>query len=348
MKHVFATLIMCFWSLCATSLFAQAGDDRLKEVVELVQQDKTGWTAGAGIGLDLAGMGLINPRIGAGNPRLGVGGLGTVFANRKEDNWFWNNQLSLQLSAQRLGRTSAAQASGFQKNLDIFRLTSRYGRKISGEKWFIAADVFAQTLLLKTYASNFLKPVAEDDRIVARFVSPLQVNFSPGIDFKPNPHLSFFYSPVGTQLIYVSDDAIAATGVHGNEVTRRDDGSVSEYKKRFLGLGSELKASYNNKYWDERLTVTSGLRLFSNYLNEPQNIDVLFTNNFSIQIFKGLSLDLLAEYFYDHDVLVKKDINGDGIYEVNLNPDGSTNGPDRLGRGAQMTGAFLLKYNLIF
>ncbi|MFN4079650.1 MAG: DUF3078 domain-containing protein [Saprospiraceae bacterium] len=347
MKHILAALIVLS-SASFVALSAQAGDDRLKEVAELVKKDKMGWTAGAGIGLDLAGMGLINPRIGAGNPRIGVGGLGTFFANRKEENWFWDNQLSLQLSAQRLGRTSPAQPFGFQKNLDIFRLNSRYGRKISGDKWFVAANVFAQTLLLETYASNFLKPIGDDDRVVARFISPLQVNVSPGIDYKPNANWSFFYSPVSIQWIYVADDAIAATGVHGNEVTRRDDGSISDFKNRFLGLGSELKAAYNNKYWDDRLTVTSGLRLFSNYLKEPQNVDVLFTNNFSIQIFKGLSLDLLAEYFYDHDVLVKKDINGDGIYEVTINPDGSTSGPDRLGRGAQMTGAFLLKYNLLF
>lgn len=311
-------------------------------------QDTSSWTIGGGIGLDLAGMGLLNPKVGSGGNRIGLGGLGTLFANRKEDKWFWDNGLSLQLSTQRLGKTSANQSSGFQKNLDVLRLTSRYGHQLAGGKWFVAADFFAQTLLLKTYSSNYLTPVNDNDRVVAKFFSPVQVTLSPGINYKPDAHLSFFYSPSGIQLIYVADDSIARTGVHGNDVTRGANGSITEYKKSFLGLGSEFKAAYNNKYFGDRLSVTTGLRLFSNYLKEPQNVDVLFSNNFSILLFKGLSLDLLGEYFYDHDVKVQKDVNGDGVYEVTVNGDGTTSGPDRLGRGGQWTGAFLIKYNMIF
>lgn len=312
--------------------------------------DTLGWTTGGGIGLDLAGMALLNPKVGAGANRFGIGGLGTLFANRKAEKWFWNNQFSLQLSAQRLGRTSAAQPkAGFQKSLDVLRLNTRYGYRLgNNNKWFAALDGFAQTLLLKTHASNYLKPIDDGDRVVAKFFSPLLATLSPGIDYKPNPHLTFFYSPCGIQVIYVADDSIAATGVHGNEVTRAADGRITDFKNTFFGLGSEFKAGYTNKYFGDRLSVNSNLRLFSNYLNEPQNIDVLFSNNFSIALFKGLSLDLLAEYFYDHDVLVKKDADGDKIYDVTVNGDGTTTGPDRLGRGGQTTGAFVLKYSVIF
>lgn len=343
----FLILFLCFQAASAQ----EAGNARLDEVSKMVAlRDTFGWTTGGGIGLDLGGMGLLNPRVGAGANRIGLGGLGTLFANRKEDRWYWNNQFSIQLSAQRLGRTQTAQPKvGFQKNLDVLRLSSRFGYKISKNgKWFAAIDGFAQTLALKTYASNYLKPIDDEDRVVAQLFSPLLATISPGIDYKPNSHLSFFYSPCGTQIIFVADDAIAATGVHGNDVTRDDLGRITDYKNTFFGLGSEFKAGYNNKYFNNRLSVTNNLRLFSNYLDEPQNIDVLFSNNFSIAIFKGLSLDLLAEYFYDHDVFVKKDVNEDGIYDVTINPDGTTTGPDRLGRGGQMTGAFLLKYSVIF
>jgi hypothetical protein len=346
MKSLFTLFFACL--LASTSLFAQAGDDRLKEVADMAKKDELGWTMGGGIGLDLAGMGLLNPRVGAGGGRIGLGGLGTFFANRKGEKDFWNNAFSLQLSTQRLGRTDPAQPTGFQKNLDVLRLTSRYGHKLGSDKWYIAADAFVQTLLLQTYASNFLSPINAEDAVVAKFFAPVQLTFSPGIDYKPNPHLSFFYAPFGLQAIIVADDAIAARGIHGNEVTRDANGRITSFSNTFLGLGSEFKASYNNKYFGERLSVTNGLRLFSNYLDRPQNIDVLFTNNFSIAIFKGLSLDLLGEYFYDHDVLVQKDANGDGIYQVKVNGDGTTTGPDRIGNGGQLTGAFLLKYSKIF
>lgn len=347
MKNFFPFLLACF---LANVAFAQeAGDARLKEISSMAMRDTLGWTTGAGVGIDLAGMGLINPKVGAGASRLGVGGLGTFFANRKEDKWFWNTQFSIQLSAQRLGRTQTGQPKvGFQKSLDVVRLNTRYGYKLGSGKWFAAIDAFAQTLLLKTYSSNYLKPIDDQDHVVSKAFSPLNVTVSPGIEYKPNDHLSFFYSPCGTQIIFVADDAIASLGIHGNDVTRDAAGRITDFKNTSFGLGSELKAGYNNKYFNNHLAVTSSLRLFSNYLKEPQNVDVLFSNNFSIVIFKGLSLDLLAEYFYDHDVQVKKDVNGDGIYDVTVNTDGTTTGPDRLGRGGQTTGAFLLKYNVIF
>ncbi|MBV6442960.1 MAG: DUF3078 domain-containing protein [Haliscomenobacteraceae bacterium CHB4] len=328
MKHL-QTLLSILFFFNLTLLHAQeAGDARLKEVSAMAAKDTFGWTTGGGIGLDLAGMGLINPRVGGGGGRFGIGGLGTLFANRKEDKWFWNNAFSIQLSAQKLRSSDPTLPRGFLKNLDVLRLTSRYGRKMGSDKWFAAVDFFAQTLLLKTYKSNYLTPINDStDNVVAKLFAPLQVTFAPGVDYKPNAHLSFFYSPCGIQFIYVADQSIADLNIHGND----------EGKKTFFGLGSEFKAAYNNKYFDNRLSITNGLRLFSNYLDEPQNIDVLFTNNLSIALFKGLSLDLLGEYFYDHNVKVQKNFGSEDLAKLPYE-----------GRGGQWTGAFLLKYNKIF
>jgi hypothetical protein len=345
------TLLIALFILNFGTLQAQEGSDaRLKAVNDEAAKKDTmmGWTFGGGIGLDLGGLGLLNPKVGAGSNRLGIGGLGTVFANKKEDKWFWRNGFSLQLSTQRLGRTNSTQPSGFQKSIDVMRFASRYGRKIGSSKWYAAADLFTQTQLLKTYGSNYLSPINPTDRVVSRFLSPLQLTISPGIEYKPTDHLALFYSPCGIQWIYVADDSIAATGVHGNDVVRDDLGAIISYENSFLGLGSEFKAGYANKYFEDRLSVVSTLRLFSNYLKEPQNIDVLATTTFNLSLFKGLSLQLVMEYFYDHDVKVQKDVNDDGVYEVIINPDGTTSGPDRLGRGAQWTGAFMLSFNKIF
>jgi hypothetical protein len=322
------TLFIVLFLSCFGVLHAQdAGDARLKEVAAMAAKDTFGWTMGGGIGLDLSGMGLINPRVGGGGGRFGIGGLGTVFAKRKEEKWFWDNALSIQLSAQKLRSADPTLPKGFLKNLDVLRLTSRYGRKMKSDKWYVAVDFFAQTLMLKTYQSNYLSPTNDQDIVVSKFFAPLQVTFAPGIDYKPNSHLSFFYSPCGTQLIYVADQAIADLNIHGNDAG----------KKTFFGLGSEFKAAYNNKYFGNRLSVTNGLRLFSNYLEGPQNVDVLFTNNFSILIFKGLSLDLLGEYFYDNDVKVQKNFGSEDLAKLPY-----------IGRGGQITGAFLLKYSMIF
>lgn len=302
----------------------------------------TAWTISAGFGLDLSGLGIINPRVGGGTGRFGLGGLGTISANRKDEKSFWNNQFSLQLALQKQSRTSLSQPAGFQKNLDMLRLQSTYGYKIIGDKWYASADLLAQTQLLKTYKSNYLKPVTLDgnpDIVVSKFIAPALVQFSPGVTYKPDAHLTFQYSPVAVRYIYVADDSLAFLDIHGNDVTRDANGVITSYKNYFLGLGSELVGRYENKYFKDRLAVKSALRLFSNYLEGPQNVDVLFTNNFNIQLFKGLSLDLLGELFYDHDVKMNLDTNDNGIY-------GDTG--DRQAPATQLTGAFMLKYSVIF
>lgn len=302
----------------------------------------TTWTITGGVGLDLSGLTIINPRVGGGTGRFGIGGLGTLSANHKGGESFWNNQLTIQLAAQRQGRTSLSQPEGFQKNLDVLRLASTYGHKISGDKWYVSADLLAQSQMLKTYKSNYLKPVTLDNKpdiVVSKFLSPAMVQLSPGITYKPDAHLTFQYSPVALRLIYVADDSLALLDIHGNDVTRDANGVITDYKNTFLGLGSELVSRYENKYFNDHLAVTSSLRLFSNYLKNPSSIDVLFTNNFSIQIFKGLSLDLLGELFYDQDVKMNLDSNDNGIY-------GDTG--DKQTPAAQITGAFMLKYSKIF
>lgn len=321
-------------SLILSTLAAQTGTP--------VPGKDTAWTISSSFGLDLSGLGIVNPKVGGGTGRFGLGGLGNLTANRKGGHSFWNNQISLQLSVQRLGRTSLSQPSGFQKNLDILRLASTYGYRIIGEKWFVSADLLAQSQFLKTYKSNYLKPVTLDgkaDIVVSKFLSPALLQFSPGISYKPDAHLTFQYSPVAIRYIYVADDSLAFLNIHGNEVTRDANGVITSYKNYFLGTGSELVSRYENKYLNNRLAVNSSLRLFANYLDNPQNIDVLFSNNFSIQIVKGLSFDLLGELFYDQDVKMNLDENDNGIYG---------DPGDRQAPAAQLTGAFLLKYNVIF
>ncbi len=329
------TLATVFTITCSVAALAQGGD--------VSSARDTLWRFGGSLGFDLSGLGIINPRVGAGTNRLTVGGLGAFSANRISERSFWKNQLALQLVLQQQGRTSPTQPRGFQKNIDILRLTSTYGFNIgSGNKWFASADLLAQSQLLRTYRSNFLQATEIDgkpDRVVANFLAPLIVQFSPGVTFKPNTHLSFQYSPVAVRFIYVNDDSLAVLDIHGNKVTKDEQGNVVEYNNYFLGMGSELVGRYESKYFNNRLSVASSLRLFSNYLEKPQNLVVLFTNNFGIQLFKGLSLDLLGEAFYDPNLKMIIDANKNRIY----GDDG-----DRVAPATQLTGAFMLKYSVIF
>lgn len=322
--------------------FAQpeANEDRLKEIAKAAAADSLGWNYSAGIGLDLGGTSIINPRVGGGVGRLGLGGIITLMANYKSEHEYWNNQFSLLLGVQKLQRTSLSQPEGFQKSNDVLRINSTYGHKMKrSEKWFFSADLMVQSQFLETQKSNYLTPIDSTDFVVSKFASPILVQLSPGITYKPNNKLSFQYSPVALRWIYVADDNIARLDVHGNDVEFDDNGVLTSFSNSFLGLGSELVGRYDDKYYKDKITFSSQLRLFSNYLDHPENIDVLFTNKLSVNIWKGLSLDLLGEVFYDQDVKMVIDENDNNVFG---DPD------DRVTPATQLTGAFLLKYSKTF
>ena len=324
--------------LLQTALFGQAGDDRLKEIREASKKELADsvWVFGGGAGIDFAQLALINPRVGAGANRIGFGGLINLYANYKKDKFAWRNSGSLQLAAQRIGGKN----SPFEKNLDILRLTSRASYRPGTGKLFGAIEADAITLLLPTYEGNVLKPIGENKNTIAQFFSPIQVIVSPGIEYKHNDHLSILYSPASLKLIYVGNDSIAALNVHGNKPGENS----------FLMLGSNLKVAYNNKFLNNRITWDSALDLFSNYIENPQNIDILWTNDLGIQIIKNLSLNLVTQLFYDDDVNVQVDLDNDGIIgeaaaDVDL-PVGQQRA-ELMPSVSIMQGLFL-KYNLIF
>ena len=160
----------------------------------------------------------------------------------------------------------------------------------------------------------------------AKFLSPATVNFSVGIDFKPQDNLSIYYSPVAYKGIFVSDDAIAALNVHGNE----------EGKNTFHQLGSLLRILLNQKLAKDRVLFSSNLALYSNYLKEPQNIDIDWQNQLDFAIIPNLAITLKLNMFYDHDI------------KVQISDNDAPNGVNGTGRRVSLTQQLLLKYAITF
>jgi hypothetical protein len=328
MKKVLLLACLC---IGFAPLFAQEAEETAKEA----EKEKV-WTKTAGLGLDFAQQMFINPRVGGGGNRIGFGGLSNFTANYKKERFIWNNAGSLQLGAQRIGDRNRP----FEKNMDIIRLTSRASFRPGKSNIFAAVEADVLTLLLPTYQGNLLKPQEADARPISKFLSPVQVVISPGVEYKFNNVLTFLLSPFSMKVIYVGNDSIAALQVHGNLPGKND----------FTQLGANLRVGYNQKFFKDRLAVISALDLYSNYIKNPQNIDVLWSNDIGLIIFKNFSINLVNQLFYDDDVKVQVDLDGNGIYgqpasEVNLPPGQQR---DELAPSVSFMQGIFLKYNLIF
>ena len=311
------------------------------------QQDTSYWKRGISVGLDFTHLLQVNPKVGAGSNRIGIGSATAGFANYRRGRAAWDNKASLLFGVQRFGSGPLLNGEDrpFEKAVDELRFTSNYGYKMGPDsEFYYAADLQFVSQLTPTYAGNLLSDTTAAGNAVAnaRLFSPATILFSLGVSYKPDANWNLFFSPIGSKAIIVADDEIASipalrngqpTGrnIHGTEWRSPTDFENVDYQ-----LGAQFRAQYTNKFLKDRLTFASGLLLYSNYLNDPQNIDVEWLSETGFVIFKGLQLTFTTNLFYDHDVLVQvTDYDAPG-------------GVVGLGRRASYTQQFLLKYAIVF
>jgi len=86
----------------------------------------------------------------------------------------------------------------------------------------------------------------------------------------------------------------------------------------------------------ERIGYTTSLSLFSNYLRNPERVDVIWLNTFGVELVKNLSLQLKVDLFYDYDKINQ------------LTDANAVGGVSGYGRTVNVIQQFLLTYHLTF
>ncbi len=306
MKKILLSLMV----LLSTGSFIIAQNDdaaREKALKEKMKMEaKEGWQNIGALGFDLGQLMIINPYVGQGQDRLGIGGAIGYSANYKKGLMSWNNQFNVNLSVQRFGSgvisPGSTEKQPFEKSIDILSFTSNVGYKVNEtSKWAYSADLSFLSQLTSSYQGNngkyYMTNVpAFNTLLKSKFLSPAEITAGLGMNYDYSDALKFYLSPLTAKIFYVADDNIA------KQTT--DDGAniwgFANGKNVRFDLGANLKAMYTTKIMD-RIAWTSGLSLFSNYLKDPQRIDVIWLNTLGLEIIKNLNLQVKGDLYYDYD-----------------------------------------------
>ncbi len=315
-----------------------------KKVIKDIKED--GWLSGGGFGVDLGQLLQINPKVGGGENRLGIGGAISYFAKYKKGLLRFDNIGSLNLSVIKLGTGILASTASiakvkqpFQKSVDELRLNSRLGYKASANsKFAYAVDFGFLSQFTPTYRGtdnkNYIRQFNTgtiNTSIVSKFFSPAYITLAPGIDYNPQENLSFFLAPFGYKSVIVADKDIARLNIHGNKWNSPEDFKLSDNQ-----VGGLLKCIYTGKYAKDKISHNSTLTLFSNYLHNPQNVDLDWINQFGFNIYKGFEISLWSDIFYDDDV------------KVQVTDYTQVGGVRGTGNRLSFVEQLLIKYNIIF
>lgn len=299
MRKLFLNLALLCTSM---SFFAQdvtkddaaklmAENDKLKAVA--VDSAKT-WKLGGVISVNGQQVSLTNWSAG-GNNSISIGGLINVFAKYKKGKSTWDNNLELGYGVIKQGDNKT-----WWKNDDRIQFTTKYGRQ-AFKKWYYSALGDFKTQFTNGY--NY----PNDSIAISKFMSPGYALASLGMDYKPNDKFSLFISPVTGKFTFVNDDSLARYGAFGvqKEIRDQNDASIitQKYLKHREEFGAYLKMQYQTKVM-ENITFQTMLELFSNYMHNPQNIDVNWTTLTTFKVNKFISATLATQLIYDDDIKV--------------------------------------------
>ncbi|MGB0427935.1 MAG: DUF3078 domain-containing protein [Flavobacteriales bacterium] len=248
----------------------------------LEQVADSNWTYEASGSLTFSQLGLSNWAEGGEN-NLSLIGFINAKANYKKDKTTWDNSLRLGYGLLKQGETD------FVKSDDIIDFQSKYGHQAK-KIWYYSALLNFKT----QFDLGYEKPL-ERTNLASQFFAPAYVNLALGMDYKPSDNFSVLMSPLSMKATYVLAEQIDETrwGLDSNETSRYE-------------IGASLNAEYKTKLM-ENVSYETRLGLFSNYLNNPLNIDVNWENVIKMNVNKYISVNIITELRYDDDIVFEKD-----------------------------------------
>lgn len=198
--------------------------------------------------------------------------------NNKEDKRKWTNTGRLKYG------TTWTDAHGFRTNTDVIEANSQYNSAIL-EKLDFSSGIYFRTQAAKGY--NY----PNDSVVISQFLNPGTFTISSGIEYKPNSNTSINFSPISYKNTFVLDTIKINQTAHG----------IDNDKKARQEMGGQLVVK-NTATFFEDMKIENTLRLFSNYLEKPQNVDVDWEMSIEKQISWYFKIRLYFHLIYDDNV----------------------------------------------
>ncbi|EFK57753.1 DUF3078 domain-containing protein [Sphingobacterium spiritivorum] len=210
--------------------------------------------------------------------------------NYKKDRWSWDNKV---LAA--YGQTFQKETD-WRKNDDRFAISSLLGYQAK-ERWLYTFFMNFNTQFAKGYKydSNNART------LLSTAFAPAYLSFGPGMAYKESDNFKINISPAAARFVFVTNDSLSNIGAFG----------VDPGKKSRFEFGASLDAYYKKEIM-ENITFENILKLYSNYLEDPQNVDVDYTANLVMKVNKWITVNAGVQLIYDDNTLIPKDNGAPG------------------------------------
>jgi hypothetical protein len=173
---------------------------------------------------------------------------------------------------------------GLRTNTDQLEFNSKFN-KVMRDKIDFSAVFYMKNQLARGY--NY----PNDSVVVSKFLNPGTFTLGLGLEYKPIKKTVINYSPLSYKNTFVLDTAAIDQTAHG----------IAADKKVRQEMGGQLVVKNTLSIFDG-LEMRNTLRLFSNYFNNPQNVDVDWEMNLEKRINWYFTVNLNLHLIYDDDI----------------------------------------------
>ena len=279
------TYVLIFLLMACFSIMSGQITEGEKTLRAVRADTTTGWKKGGVLNVNIAQTSLTNWAAGGQNS-VALNGLFSLFANYKKDKVVWDNSLDLGYGLLKQGKDA-----DFMKTDDKIDFLSKYGRE-AFTNFYYAALLNFKTQMRPGY--NY----PDVTNKISDLFAPAYLLLAAGMDYKPNAYFSAFLAPLTGKFTFVTDQTLSDAGAFG----------VAPGEKIKSELGGYIRAIYSkNDFKNELLqnvSFTTKIDLFSNYLKNPQNIDVSWETLIALKVNKYISLNLNTHLIYDDDIKI--------------------------------------------
>jgi hypothetical protein len=194
--------------------------------------------------------------------------------NYLKGNWSWDNKIIASFGITKI------KDQDIKKTDDRLEWNSVIGKKASGY-WFYSA--------LLNFKTQFTDDLDSDTEGPTKFLSPGYLQIGPGMLWKKSDELKVNIAPATSKLIIVDKGLTLPDAAYFG---------VEEGKSTRFEFGTSAGGYYKFNLM-KNVSMENTLNLYSNYLEDPQNIDIDYTMNLVMNINKYISTTLAYQTIYD-------------------------------------------------
>lgn len=279
MKRVFLLLLI------ATTSIVYSQDKTKNDTVQ-------NWTSNGKFSLLISQTAFNEEWLGGGTSNYAGNIIVNYDLNYKKNKIEWDTKFLIDY-----GITKNDNQAFTRKTNDRFEINSIIGRSIKDTKWFYTGNFNFRTQFDKGYVFGEDENGNETRTLQTEFLSPAYTNFGIGMQWKESDNLKVNIAPISGRLILADKKFTTTPDYQDGDFFGLDEGATVREE---FGASLNATAAFDLM---KNISVENILNLYSNYLEDPQNVDIDYTLNLTLKVNKYISTNFTFQAIYDDNAI---------------------------------------------